>query len=203
MSYKTFVSMNIAIIGTGKTAEAYAASYAVAGHEIFLASRHGLKPAGRSALEAFDNIVQCSIEEAAKEADIILISAEPKEIREIAYWLGDVRKKVIIDASANMLTGSDEQVNTAGAIKAITGSPYIVKVFSTKDYRQILKPYFKSDEIKWIMAGDCKKAKEATKILATDLGVSSFIDLGESESIPLFDELTKNWRKQAIEKSNQ
>lgn len=197
MSYKTFASMNIAIAGSGDLAEAYAISYVAAGHVVYLAGKNGSKPSKTGVAAKLDSIIACSIEEAAREADLIIICAPPKDVREIAYWLGDVRGKLIIDASANLELTIDEQLNTANAIKAITGSSYIIKVFCTRSYRKMLKPCFNSEDVKWIMVGDSKKAKEAVKILAHDLGVSSFIDLGSAENIPLLDELAYGWKAKA------
>jgi len=198
MGYKKFVSMSIAVIGIGKTAETYAVRYAMAGHDVFIAPKGGENAGLDKRLAIYDNIVVCSIEDAAAVADLIIISSSPKDVREIAYWLGDVRGKVIIDATANVHTGADEQVNTLGAIKAITGSQHVVKVFSTRGYERLLKPLFQKEKIQLVLAGDSKKAKEITKILTKDLGINDFVDLGPDEAIPLFDELTKCWRNLAL-----
>src|ERR1700722_2696847 len=118
MGYKKFVSMNIAIIGNSKTAEAYGIRYALGGHDVFIAPKGGDNPGMNQRLAVYDNIVVCSIEDAAAVADLIVIASSPKDVREIAYWLGDVRGKVILDATANIHSGSEEQVNTVGVIKA-------------------------------------------------------------------------------------
>ena len=197
MEYKTFVSINIAVIGTGNMAQTYAMRYAHAGHQVFLAATSDHKNRGMDSLSSFDNIVSCSIENAAAIGDLIVIATLPKDVREVAYWLGDVRGKVIIDATPNLLSSGDEQVNTIGAIKAITGSPHVIKVFSTRGYEQLLQPLFRTKGVQLILSGDSKKAKEITKILTRDLGVDSFFDLGGDETIPLFDELTKCCRNLA------
>jgi predicted dinucleotide-binding enzyme len=197
MIYKTFVSMNIAIIGESDYAKKIAIKYAQAGHEVLVAWKSNVKVFVTPAMEQYDNLSVCTIEEAAHLADVIIIIAHPRDVREIAYWLGDVRATIIIDATSNIQIGSDEAINTTGAIKAITGSPYIVKVFSTNGYQQMLKPLLKKDDIQWILAGDSIKAKEATKILAKDVGIDNFIDLGDSESFPLFDAMAKCFRELA------
>lgn len=203
MSFKTFVSMNIAIIGIGETMESVATRYALAGHEIFVAWKNDAALQLGSFLKHLENVNICSIEEAAYAADVIIIAAEPKDVREIAYWLDDVRGKVIIDASANFATAKLEGLNTVSAIKAITGSPYVVKVFSTRGYQELLKPLFAKDDVHLIIAGDNLKAKEATKILAKDLEIASFIDFGGIDSIPLFDAMTATWRDLAVKDVEQ
>src|SRR6202012_689917 len=89
--------------------------------------------------EHSDNVHTCSIEEAAEAADFIIIATAPKDVREVAYWLGDIRRKVIIDATANVSTEESERINTSAAISSITGSQHIAKVFNTEGYEQLLK----------------------------------------------------------------
>ena len=191
MGYKTFVSMNIAIIGCGEIAEAYAAGFAYAGHEVFVALKNGQKGHLSADLNAFENVQLCSIEAAAEVADLIIIATPPKDVREVAYWLGDVRQKVIIDATGNVFAHDDELVKTVCAIGAITGSQLVVKVFQTAGFEQLLKPIFREEKVELILAGDSKKAKEATKILFRDLGMTHSFDFGDSNTVPLFNELTK------------
>lgn len=197
MSYRNFVSMNIAIIGVSEIAESYALAFTSAGHEVFMAWKesdvNGINPL----LGQLDGVHFCSIEQAAEEADLIIIATTPKDVREVAYWLGDVRRKVIIDATSNVFAGPDEQVRTVCAIKAITGSAYIIKAFHTKGYEQMLKPLFNGVSIDMVLVGDSKKAKEITKILARELGINNCYDFGGSEAIPLFNVMTACWRELA------
>jgi 8-hydroxy-5-deazaflavin:NADPH oxidoreductase len=197
MHAKVFVTMNIAVIGSGDTAVDYATGFACAGHEVYLASKDGNKGCLKDVFELFDNIYPASIEDAADVADMIVIATEPKDVRETAYWLGDVRRKVIIDATANVPASGDELANTMGGISAITGSPHIVKVFNTRGYEQILRPIFGDRKVDLIIAGDSRKAREVTKIMAAEIGIKNCYDFGGNETIPLFDELTKSCGKLA------
>jgi predicted dinucleotide-binding enzyme len=195
MGFRTFVSMKVALIGKGEAVEIYAKRFANAGHDVLMAVKDGPKFELGESLSDFENIYVCSVEEAAELSDLIVIATPPTDVREVAYWLGDVRRKVIIDVTANIHVGAEEQVNTFLAIKAITGSPHVVKVFSTRGYERLLKPLFKDESILWVLAGDSKKAKEIAKILATDVGVDHFFDMGGSDALPLFNEMTRAWRK--------
>jgi predicted dinucleotide-binding enzyme len=197
MAYKTFVTMNIAIIGSGDTAETYASAFALAGHHVYMAWNED--EAGASdALQLLENVHVCSIEEAADLSDLVIIATAPKDVREVAYWLGDVRRKVIIDASANVCIAAGEEVRTACAITAITGSQHVIKAFNAKGYEQIMKPLFKGDKVELLLTGDSLKAKEVIKILCLEMGVTACYDLGGSDTIPLFDELTKCWRNLVV-----
>jgi 8-hydroxy-5-deazaflavin:NADPH oxidoreductase len=193
MSYKVLVSMNIAIIGVGEIAENYAAGFAFAGHKVFAAPGETTHEMGR-AVRSLDNVHVCNIEDAAHLADLVIIATAPKDVREVAYWLGDVRRKVIIDASANIRAPDDELVRTLGGIQAITGSAHVVKVFDTQGYEQMLKPLFKQGIPDLLLAGDSKKAKAVAEILGIELGMKTFCDFGGNDTIPLFNEMTKGWR---------
>ena len=198
MGYRTFVSMKIALIGTGDVAMGYATRYANAGHEVLMAWRDGEEPELTQALAESGQVHVYSIEEAAALADFIVIATSPIHVREVAYWLGDVRRKVIIDATSNIHTSVDEQVTTVCAIKAITGSSHVIKVFSTRGYEKMLEPFFKHSQVQLIMVGESKKAKEVVKILVEDMGVNHFFDMGGNDAIPLFNEMTRGWRRLAL-----
>lgn len=198
MSYKTLVSMNIAIIGSGETAEYYTAGFAFAGHNILLAAREGDKNSIHSSILQLTNVTVCSIEDAAYRADLVIIATEPKDVREVSYWLGDVRSKVIIDVTSNVHTPEEELVKTVCGIKAITGSQHVVKAFNTAGYENILSPLFKNGKTDLMLVGESKKAKEITKILALELGLESFYDFGGAEAIELFNEMTRCWRKMLL-----
>jgi len=202
MSYKILASMNIAIIGLGEVAETYAAGFAFAGHNVFMAWKEGDKRGISPSLRSLDNINIYGIEAAAEIADLIIIATAPKDVREVAYWLGDVRRKVIVDATSNVHAPDDELVKTICGIQSITGSSHIVKAFSTRGYEQLLKPLFRKSKVDLLLVGDSKKAKAITQILAVELGMKYCIDFGGNEAIPLFNEMTKCWRNLVQKNAN-
>lgn len=191
MRPKKFASMTIAIVGITQIALEYAAGFAKSGHEVMIAGKNGEDVVLSPTLEAMPNVQVASIEYAAAIADLVLIAVPPADVREVAYWLGDVRKKVIIDVTGNVFSGIEPQVKTICAIKAITGSPHIVKVFNTNGYERLMKPLFMGAELDLILVGDSKKAKEITKILAVELNMKYFYDFGGNDDILLFNEMTR------------
>lgn len=198
MSYKTLVSMTIAVIGSGETAEYYTAGFAFAGHKVLLAGKDGAINNIHQSVLQLTNVTECSIEDAASGADLIIIATAPKDVREVSYWLGDVRNKVIIDVTSNVHAPEEELVKTVCGIKAITGSQHIVKAFNTAGYDDILAPLFKRGKTDLMLVGESRKAKEIAKILATELGLESFYDFGGTEAIELFNEMTRCWRKMML-----
>lgn len=194
MGFKKLVSMNIAVIGDTATAFDFAQRFAHAGHNIMMAIAGQNDFELPMALCIYDNITTSSIAGAAAAADMIILATPPRQVREASYWLGDVRRKVIVDATANEHVPDAELVKTACAIKAITGSPHVVKIFNTSGYENLLKPLFNGAHVDLILLSDSLKAKEITKIMAIELGMSAFYDFGGSEHIALFNEMTRCWR---------
>jgi 8-hydroxy-5-deazaflavin:NADPH oxidoreductase len=180
MAYKTFVSLDIAIIGSEKIVSPLALELECAGHNIFTCYE--------------DDLSDLSIiEHAAEAADVIILATDIAHIREIAYWLGDVRKKVIIDATSFLSTPLAENINTLNVIKAITGSTHVAKIYSCADYKHVLDMFIKKTEIDMFMAGDCNKAKEVVKVLAIDMGFRYCHDFGNNSTIPLLEEMVRCW----------
>lgn len=194
MGFKKLVSMNIAVIGDTATAFMYAEGFARAGHEINMAVAGKASFRLPGILDVYDNIRTCAVTDAAAIADFVVLATTPKQVREAAYWLEDVRRKVIVDATANEHVADDDLVKTACAIRSITGSAHVIKTFNTAGYEQILAPLFNGSSADMIMLSDSLKAKEITKIMAIELGMTSFYDFGGSENIPLFNEMTRCWR---------
>lgn len=189
--FSSSLTVGVAIIGSSEKAGLYAARFATAGHEVYISPE---KADSKMRTDfSYDNLHSCYIEEASKAADIIIIATAPGNVREVSYWMGDVRGKVVIDASADFAEG-DEMVNTTGAIKAITGSSNVVKIFCTEGYEQLLMPLLKNDKPHMVMLGENAKARQAAKIIARDMDIYSFIDLGGFEALPLFDSLANCWR---------
>mgnify|MGYP001546267828 CR=1 FL=1 len=56
MGYKTFASMNIAIIGSGVVSDALAYKLAMAGHEVLLAGKDEQEPVNWDLANEFDNM---------------------------------------------------------------------------------------------------------------------------------------------------
>ena len=195
MSFKRLVSMDIAIIGNTDIAAFYASKFAQQGHNIYMACCEKNNVIIRNIPDPNNRISYTSISDAANNADFIIIATVPIEVREAAYWLGDVRKKVIIEVTANVFAQDINQVKTVCAIKAIPGSPHVIKIFYTGGYENILKPLFNGSKVDILLLSDSKKAKEITKIMAIEIGMKYFYDFGGSDNIPLFNEITKCWRK--------
>jgi len=194
MKYKTFASINVLIIGSGKVALDFATNLTFTDYTIFIADKN----TGNHSFNRFENVQITSIEEAVPIADIIIMATEPEDIREIAYLLGDVRRKVVIDATThttdNIPRASYKHFNTVNVIKAITGSQHVIKSFLACEYENVLHPGSKEEKKDMLIAGGSKKAKALIKILANDMGCNKCYDLGGNNSIPLLNAITTAWQ---------
>lgn len=192
MEFKKLASMNIAIIGNTDIAVKYALAFAASDHEVYMATQSGdVAGAGSPDVEGIN---ACTISQAAAIADLIIIATEPKDVREAAYWLEDVRKKVIIDVTSNVMVPEHEKVSTTCAITTITGSAHVVKMFNTAGYTQMLTPIFGVQVPELLILSDSLKGKEIAKIMAIEIGLTKFHDFGGTQNIPLFAEMTTAWR---------
>ena len=194
MEYRSYVSLNIAIIGNTKLSHVLSVALLNLGHHVFMAKTEREIAGTRRGRVNHEDVQYCSIEDAAAAADFIMICTPACDVREVAYWLGDVRRKVIIDLTANVPDGLAGNINTVGAINAITGSDHIVKLLSLYKHEQTFKPLFGGKQIQVVLAGDSRKAKEMAKIICKELSIDKFYDFGGTENITLFDELSKACR---------
>jgi len=189
MGYKAFAYMNIAVIGNGRTAAKIAEGLALAGHEVFIGLKEQDDIPSFFRDEQFENITVTTIEAAAADADMIIMAGAPNGVREAAYLLDDVRKKVIIDATYMSYENEEGYLNTLSAIKSITGSPFVVKCFNASGFEPLPKVSREDDTIHMFLAGDNRKSKEIAKLIARDLGYAECHDFGGSDSATLLDEM--------------
>lgn len=189
MGYKAFASINIAVIGNGKMASLLAQGLSLAGHEVLIGIREDQSIQLDFVAAEFSNISVTTMEDAAVQADLIIMATNPSEVREAAYLLNDVRKKVIIDVAYMNYSDQERYLNTLSAITSITGSQLVVKCFNAAGFELLPKVVRKDNAINMFVAGDNKKAKEIARLVARDLGYADCHDFGGSDSAPLLDEM--------------
>jgi 8-hydroxy-5-deazaflavin:NADPH oxidoreductase len=189
MNYKAFACMNVALIGNEKASTTLAQGLALAGHQVYIGVKDIEDVAPDFLADEFDNVFITSIEDAAAAADLVIIATNPAQVREAAYMLDDVRNKVIIDAAYMSYDENAGYLNTLHAIKAITGSPYVVKCFNAAGFEPLPRAVRDEQAINMFVAGDNRKAKEVARLIARDLGYADCHDFGGSESATLLDEM--------------
>lgn len=188
--------MKIAIIGTGNVGGALATNWSKKGHEIFLGTNDAQNFKGKDLLQN-DNTSVHTISAAVSAADVVLIATPPTAIFDIISQMGDVRGKVIIDAT-NAIAKSPEPYKTVYHCLVDKTDAHVVKCFNTTGYENMLNPIFQGEPIDMFMAGDDAKAKEVAHQLALDCGFGSCIDFGKADRVELLEKLALSWINLAI-----
>lgn len=193
MAYKKFVSMDIAIIGSGRVGSALAEGLAEAGHRIFIGVRDTAHYTGMQRLDGLANVFVLSVEEAAELADVIILATPASAIPEIAYFVGDISKKVVLDCSFGLTGGPVAYSSGVEAIMRISGCRQVAKCFNTSSYISLVNPHQHHEEVEMYVAGDNRKAKQMAMLLSKDLGFADCYDLGNNTSIPALEEMAAKW----------
>lgn len=185
--------MKIAIIGTGNVGGALATKWAKAEHEIFLGVGD-LKTFKGKALLSNPKTSLHSIEEAVKNAEVILIATPAPVAIEVAKSLGDTTGKIIIDAM-NIVMGKGPIgfTNTSDAILANTQTKDVVKCFNTTGFNNMENPVYENTALDLFMAGDSERGKTATKQLALDAGFSECYSVGGNDKFQLMEQFAFFW----------
>ncbi|MGA2479922.1 MAG: NAD(P)-binding domain-containing protein [Spirochaetia bacterium] len=185
--------MQIAIIGTGNVGGALARAWARAGHRIFLGVRN-LRDQKVLALTAGGPpITAHSPAEAVNDAETVLFAIPPNALRHVLDNLGDLKGKVLIDATNSVRTRAGEFASVADALRSWTKSTDVVKCFNTTGFNVMENPKFGGVAADMFMAGSSSHAKEIAHRLAQDAGFAMCYDLGGDERIPLLESLAGIW----------
>ncbi len=200
---QNFISLNVAIIGAGPISESLAAGLLSAGHKIYFGLDDNNLLISNNVLYQSKDVHVCSVEKAGAKADLIIMTCAPEELRAAAYYLGDVKRKVIIDC---VITGgvpkTDElqHMNSINAIRSITGSKHVVKWFYSTGSDDNAPKKMTYTSLKMYMAGDSKKGKMLTNLLARDMGHEECYDLGGSDKVMLMEEMISFRNKKELVK---
>lgn len=184
--------MKIAVIGAGHIGGTLARKFAKAGHTVFVGVRNLEDPK----IEALSSkgVSAHAIPEAAQRADIIVTAVYPQATKEIAKKLGDVSKKIIIDAM-NTFRGKPTPYNTtAEGLLAWTNCKDVVRCFNTTGWENIENPKYRGKKIDMFVAGDSKKGKLVATKLAKQIGFGKVYDLGGNDKFELMEQIVIVWR---------
>lgn len=185
--------MKIAVIGTGNVGGALASKWASKGHHIILGTKDPENFKGKTLLEQ-PNIKASNIQDAVKQAEVILIAVPATAAAETAAALGDTSGKLIIDAM-NIVMGRGPVGfnNTADAILANTNTQDVIKCFNTTGFNNMVNPIYGAQTLDMFMAGDSKSAKEIVAQLALDAGFATCIDVGGKDKYTLLESFAFFW----------
>jgi hypothetical protein len=185
--------MQIAVIGTGNVGGALAKAWARAGHRIFLGVRN-LQDRKVLALTTAGPLVSAHAPaEAVRDAETVLFAIPPNALRQVLDSIGDLKGKVLIDATNSVRTRAGEFASVADALRSWTKSSDVVKCFNTTGFNVMENPDFGGTAADMFMAGSSSRGKEIARQLAREAGFAECYDLGGDERIPLLESLAGIW----------
>ncbi|MBX7045570.1 MAG: NAD(P)-binding domain-containing protein [Ignavibacteria bacterium] len=190
--------MNIAIIGAGNVGGALAKAFHKAGHKIFIGSRESVSDKTKKLVEENPDFKILPINQAAAEADVILIAATPDSVRSISEALGDVSDKIIIDTMNSVFKKPEGYKNTTEALLQLTNCKDIVKCFNTTGFENMYNPVYDGNGIDMFTAGNSTKGKDIAAKLSKGIGFENCYDFGGNDKFDLIEQLAMCWINLAI-----
>jgi hypothetical protein len=190
--------MKIAIIGAGNVGGALASGWANAGHDVILGVRNLDDSEIKALVAANKNMSVQSVNDAAKEAEVILVSVPIAAIKDVAKSLGEVKNKIIIDATNSVFQKPEPYANGVEAFKALTLCEDVVKCFNSTGFENMANPKYGEIGIDMFVAGSSQKGKAVAKQLAQDLGFAECYDFGGDDKVALLEQFALAWINLAI-----
>lgn len=187
--------MNIGIIGAGHIGGTLARRFAAAGHQVFLANSRGPESLSVQAAEA--GATPVSVEEAAHDRDLVVVSIPLKNIPDLPRELfaGAPQDLPIVDTSNYYPRQRDGRIETIEAglpesrwVEQQIGHP-VVKAFNNifaKHLLELGKPSGTPGRIALPVAGDDEAAKAKVMQLINDIGFDA-VDAGS---------IDESWKQQ-------
>jgi 8-hydroxy-5-deazaflavin:NADPH oxidoreductase len=190
--------MTIAIIGSGNVGGALAQSFIKAKHNVLLGAQFPLSEKSQKLATVIGEDRFASVELACKQADVIIITTPPDAVLSIIPHLGDVKNKIIIDATNSVRTKPEGFATAYHAIKEKTGSDKVVKCFNTTGFENMLNPVYKGEGIDMFCAGNNKETKLIVTQLAKEIGFANCYDFGGDDKVQLLEQFALSWINLAI-----
>lgn len=172
--------MNIAIIGVGNVGAALATKWLKVGHSVTVAGRDQ----GKTKAKAAELGVNAAApRDATKNADVVVFAVPSASLVEAARNAGDLRGKILIDATNIMGAAARTAESPALALaKAVPGAK-VVKTFNTAFAQIQAETAGKAEKPSQVLVGDDADAKETVEILVEEAGFEPF-DAGGLELAP-------------------
>jgi predicted dinucleotide-binding enzyme len=190
--------MKIAIIGAGHVGSALAKGLSRAGHTILLGVRKPDSPALQNVVRNNQNMSAHPINEAAENAEVLIIATPPTAILTLAPKLGEVNSKTIIDATNSVYDKPSPYQNGSEALRKLTGCGNVVKCFNCTGFENMENPRYGETGIDMFTAGNSQQGKQVASQLARDIGFAECYDFGGDDKIPLLEQLAMAWINLAI-----
>jgi len=188
--------MKIGIFGSGNVGGALAESWANAGHEIYLGLRDVNNFKGKELL-SIEGISAHNIQEAAAKSEVLLFATPAQVVVNMIPLLGELKDKVIIDAT-NAVRFKPDPYPTAYHAFANLSSAEVVKCFNTTGFENMKDTQYGDMKLDMFMAGESDAAKEVAAQLSRDAGFEDCYDFGKGDKVELLEKFALSWINLAI-----
>lgn len=145
------------------------------------------------------SITAHTIEEAVKQAAVIVLATPAPATVTVTQSLGDTTGKVIID-TMNIVRGNGPEgfTNTADAILAHTQTRDVVKCFNTTGFNNMENTRYQDTVLDLFTCGDSEHGKQIAQQLATDAGFETCYDCGGNDQFEAQEQFARFWINLAI-----
>jgi hypothetical protein len=182
--------MNIAILGAGNVGATLGKRFAEQGHAVFF----GVPNPRKYADSGLPGTVS-AVAEAAQAAEILLLAVPYNAVEQVIKDCGDLRGKVLIDAT-NPLGMTEKGLalttgfSTSGAekIAALAPAARLVKCFNQTGFGNMAEPR----QSVMFVCGDDASANETVRQLAAEIGFDA-IAIGALDKARLLEPLAMLW----------
>ena len=158
--------MQIAIIGTGNVGGALARAWSRAGHRIFLGVRNLQDPKVLALTAGGAQITAHSPAEAVGDAETVLFAIPPNALRQVLDNLGDLKGKVLIDATNSVRAKAEGVRERCGCSSFMDQEHRRGEVLQYTGFNVMENPQFGEMAADMFMAGSSARGKEIARQLA-------------------------------------
>ena len=174
----------IALIGTGEVSGAFGPRFAELGHLVIYGSRSPDRPEVRELVRATGAGASAALpDEAAAQADIVMINVPWSVAEEVVLGLGDLAGKIVIDPINPRIVDEDgyrdypTYTSNAERIQNLAPQAFVVKAFNTISADTMTDPEVLGHPVSIPIAGNDPAAKRTVAALAEALGYEA-VDVG-------------------------
>jgi predicted dinucleotide-binding enzyme len=167
--------MNIGIIGSGNVGGVLGARWAQKGHQVVFGSREPHSAEMRQLVEAAGKTARAATLSETATCDVLLLATPWPATQSILAGLGNLARKVLIDATNPLLPDLSGLAlgTTTSAAEQVAGwarGAQVVKAFNTVGNNIMADPTFQSEKPVLFYCGDHENAKKTVHQLAEEIG---------------------------------
>jgi len=190
--------MKIGIIGSGNVGGTLGKAWSRLGHEVFFGFKDPTEPRAKTlVVEAAASAKACSVQEAAKPGDVILLATPWEAAQGALSEAGNLSGKILIDATNPLLAGLAGLAigtTTSGGEKVAEWAKgaRVVKAFNTVGFNVMADSAFPGGQVALFYCGNDAEAKQVVAKLAGELGFEA-LDAGPLTQCRLLEPFAMLW----------